>query len=173
MKKVLSLLAILIASTGFSYSQSKVADIEFGKTSYEEAIPKLKYKFGEPTMDDDEGRIVIFSDIYYAGQKFDKAWFFFESTTTYNVFNKCWLYSCFRTAKEAKEFREEIVAKLRDKYKVTEEIDLKTKFKKYNVGISPTDSTKPYMVVSAGRFGDNGYSAGISYGPFEYINENF
>lgn len=67
MKKVLSLLAILISSTGLSYSQSKVADIEFGKTSYEEAIPKLKYKFGEPTMDD-EGRIVIFSDIYYAGQ---------------------------------------------------------------------------------------------------------
>lgn len=60
MKKVLSLLAILISSTGLSYSQSKVADIEFGKTSYEEAIPKLKYKFGEPTMDDDEGRIVIF-----------------------------------------------------------------------------------------------------------------
>lgn len=172
MKKILLVLAFVM-SCGFCFSQNTVADIEFGKTSYEEAVPKLTYRFGEPVFEDADNRTIIFAGLRYAGFWFDRAWVFFESTTSHNVFNKCWLYSCFRTAKEAKEFRDEIVAKLRSKYKVVEEIDLKTKFKKYNIGTSPTDPTKPYMVVSAGKFGDNDYSAGISYGPFEYINENF
>lgn len=155
------------------YGQHIVAGIEFGKTSYEEACPKLKYKFGEPVMESDDDRMIIFANIEYTGLKFDRAWFMFESSTTHNVFNKCWLISNFRTAKEAKDFRERIVEKLGDKYEITSQINSETKFKDYSVGVSPTDSAKPYFIIQTFKMSENQYSTSICYGPFDYINEEF
>jgi hypothetical protein len=172
MKKILFALAFIM-SCGFCFSQNTVADIEFGKTSYEEAVPKLTYRFGEPAFEDTDNRIIIFAGLRYSGFWFDRAWFFFESTTSHNVFNKCWMIANFNNAKEAKDFRDNIASKVGEKYNVEAKIDPETKFKDYYVGTSPTDSTKPYMKISTRSDGNGTYTTGIDYGPFEYINENF
>ena len=172
--KKLVLPAILFLSCCFNcYSQNSVADIEFGKTSYEEAVPKLNYRFGEPVLDNDEGRIAIYENVTYAGFFFDRVWFAFESTTSRNVFNKCWMLRNFRTAEEAKKFRDKVAVKLGEKYNVEQKINPETKFKEYFVGTSPTDPTKPYIVVSTHKFGNSDYTTGVSYGPFEYFKESF
>lgn len=172
MKKILFALAFIM-SCGFCFSQNTVADIEFGKTSYEEAVPKLTYRFGEPAFEDTDNRIIIFAGLRYSGFWFDRAWFFFESTTSHNVFNKCWMIANFNNAKEAKDFRDNIASKVGEKYNVEAKIDPETKFKDYYVGTSPTDSTKPYMKISTRSDCNGTYTTGIDYGPFEYINENF
>lgn len=172
MKKILLAVSLLF-SVSFCFSQNTVADIEFGKTSYEEAIPKLTYRFGEPVLDDNTDRIVIFSDITYAGMKFNRAWFCFESSSSSNVFNKCWLISGFDNATDAKAFRDKIISGIEGMYDVKSEIDPQSKFKKYYVGTSPTDPEKPFFRVSVYKEGNRQYTTVVEYGPFEYFKESF
>lgn len=170
MKQIITSL-IFLFSTCCLFAQNIVADIEFGKTSIEEARPKLIYKFGEPVIDEDE--ILIFKDVTYCGVFFDRAWFCFQRSTTNNYFYKCWfIRNNLKTAASAKEIREKIVDKIGDKYKILSKINSQG-LKEYYVGVSPTDSTKPYFKICANKFASNDYSASVEYGPFDYIKENF
>lgn len=162
---------ILLFSVYVSYAQNVVADIEFGKTSIEEARPQLIYKFGEPVIDEDE--ILIFQNVTYCGVFFDRVMFFFQRSTSCNYFNKCWfIRTNLKTAAAAKDIREKIVNKISDKYDVKSKINSQG-LKEYYVGVSPTDSTKPYFKICANKFSNNHFSASVEYGPFDYVKEGF
>ena len=79
MKKILFLFTILALTSKLCYAQNVVAGIEFGKTSYEEAAPKLIKKFGEPSYKK-LNHAFTFKYVSYAGLMFDNICFFFENT---------------------------------------------------------------------------------------------
>lgn len=74
MKKILFLFTILALTSKLCYAQNVVAGIEFGKTSYEEAAPKLIKKFGEPSLQK-LNKTFAFKDVSYAGLMFDNIFF--------------------------------------------------------------------------------------------------
>lgn len=174
MKKILLLLTILSLTSKLCYAQNVVAGIEFGKTSYEEAAPKLIKKFGEPSYKK-LNHAFTFKDVSYAGLTFDNIFFFFENTAESNVLSQCGMYAEFDTEEDAAEFREKIVKKLGNKYKIktNNNPDSKLKIKEYLVGTSPTDPSEPYITISTCKYNSGVCVTGIVYGPFEYNDETF
>lgn len=174
MKKILLLLTILSLTSKLCYAQNVVAGIEFGKTSYEEAAPKLIKKFGEPSYKK-LNHTFTFKDVSYAGLTFDNIFFFFENTAESNVLYQCGMYAEFDTEEDAAEFREKIVKKLGNKYKIktNNNPDSKLKIKEYLVGTSPTDPSEPYITISTCKYNSGVCVTGIVYGPFEYNDETF
>lgn len=174
MKKILFLFTILALTSKLCYAQNVVAGIEFGKTSYEEAAPKLIKKFGEPSLQK-LNKTFAFKDVSYAGLMFDNIFFFFENTEASNVLYECGMYAKFDTEEDAAEFREKIVKKLGNKYKIetNNNLDSKLKIKEYLVGTSPTDPSEPYITISTCKYNSGVCVTGIVYGPFEYNDETF
>lgn len=74
MKKILFLFTIFALTSKLCYAQNVVAGIEFGKTSYEEAEPKLIKKFGEPSLQK-LNETFAFKDVSYAGLTFENIFF--------------------------------------------------------------------------------------------------
>ena len=175
MKKILFLFTILALTSKLCYAQNVVAGIEFGKTSYEEAAPKLIKKFGEPSYKK-LNHAFTFKYVSYAGLMFDNICFFFVFTEASNVLNQCGMYAVFDTEEDAADFREKIVKKLGNKYKIetNNNPDSKITIKEYLVGTSPTNPSEPYITISTYKYNDSGsYVTGIVYGPFEYNDETF
>ena len=80
------------------------------------------------------------------------------------------------TEEDAADFREKIVKKLGNKYKIetNNNPDSKITIKEYLVGTSPTNPSEPYITISTYKYNDSGsYVTGIVYGPFEYNDETF
>lgn len=174
MKKILFLFTILALTSKLCYAQNVVAGIEFGKTSYEEAAPKLIKKFGEPSVQKLNDTFA-FKDVSYAGLMFDNIFFFFENTAESNVLKHCAMYAEFDSEEEANEFREKIVKKLGKKYKIktNNNPDSKITIKEYLVGTSPTNPSEPYITISTYKYKSGSCATGIVYGPFKYNDETF
>lgn len=163
MKYIITILLSLFCTFNL-LAQNMVAEVEFCKTSIEQAKPKLTKKFGKPVIEGDD--MLIFKNVTYNGIFFDRVWFCFQSSAKGNILSKCWFVRNLTTASAAKGIREKIFNQVKDKYEFSERINSQG-FKEYYIGTSPTNSSEPYFRICANKFSSGQYSASVEYGPFE------
>lgn len=170
MKKFLSLL-LMIATNFVALAQTSIAGVAFG-SDYNETIKILKEKFGEPESEEKDQ--VGFVDKNYGGIQFNLIIFGFQYGGGKSYFNRCVFVKTFKTASEAKDFRELFAQKLGRDYSLNEYIS-DNKFKGYEGGVDPTDddSCGFYLDVKSPTPELHFYGVRLYYGPYNYVNENF
>lgn len=154
---------------------TEVCGVRFG-SQYETAKEILKRKYGEPDYLDES--IISYQYKYYGGINFSSIIFYFQRSENNSYMNKCVMGVDCRTVQEAKEKRDYIFSKVKEKYgSWTEDID-KNGFKYYEGGISPLGGEiGSGFFVDVVKFDkpDNGYKyfARIIYGSYNYVTEEF
>lgn len=162
---------ILFACALFAYSQKSICGVDFG-SSYESAKFILESKFGKAEID--ENNEICYFNREYAGFNFYAIYFHFQSDGYNSYLNKCFLTNKFKDVDLAKHFEKMILVELSQKYNnIESHIDnngylcaqggtspVSNDDYGFQVFITKDDKTKEYMVY-------------LSYGSYNYVNENF
>lgn len=165
--------------TGFKSKQvcKEVCGVKFG-SSYDTAKEILQKKYGSPDILLSDENDIVYSYKSYAGVQFSKIMFHFQRNNYNSYMNKCVMGIQCTTAQEAKERRDYIFSKVKEKYATWDEYTDDDGFKYYLGGISPLGGEigsgfcvdivkydKPYDGYN--------YFARIMYGDYNYLNEEF
>lgn len=156
---------------------TEVCGVRFG-SQYETAKEVLRNKYGSPSILDTDENKICYKFKSYGGIFFSYIIFYFQRSENNSYMNKCVMGIDCRTAQEAKEKRDYIFSKVREKYGSWDENIDENGFKYYESGISPLGGgigsgfcvdvvkyDKPYDGYK--------YFARIIYGPYSYVTEDF
>ena len=171
MKRKLLFFLLLICSLTIS-AQSSICGVPFGQ-SYDFAKTLLQNKFGKAEIE--ENNELWYFERSYAEFSFGFIVFKFQSDITGNTyFNECFMGRKFKDVSLAKTFRNKIIAKLMKKYDDVEVYTDKNKFLGAHGGTSPVDEDKyGFDVFVVNDKETKEYIVYLSYGPYNYANEEF
>lgn len=163
------LVVILFVCTTFAYSQKSICGVDFG-SSYESAKSILERKFGEAAS---YGHNEIwYRDKTYAGLVFDDIYFGFQADINRTYFNKCFFVREEKNVQSCKHFLRLLLSKLKVKYdtEMHEELD-ENGFLFAWGGHSPISEEDIGFRVFVVK--DKIYQIFLTYGDYDYINEEF
>ena len=165
------LVVVLFVCTTFSYSQKSICGVDFG-SSYEAAKSILEGKFGKAEVE--KNNEICYFDREYAGYNFYAIWFSFQSDGYNTYFNECYFADRFTDITLAKKFKNILLAKLSAKYD-TPTTGIDDKGLPWAIGgVSPVSDYEPgYHLFITKDDKDKFYYVHLSYGPYNYANEEF
>lgn len=174
MKKVLLLLALLIASSNM-YCQS-VLGIPFG-SSYDAVVVSLKERFGTKDVYDTGGDVEVYN-ISLGGFRFNFGEFSFQRSEVVSYFNHAFFQRNYKTdeVEDAKADRDYLYSLLKGKYAndFLKEYKNEQGFKCYMFGTNPKDESMPlgYIILKRAKSkgGDTFIYLILEYGPIFYID---
>lgn len=169
MKKLIAAI-IFLSAFSLAKAQTSICGVDFG-TTYSKAEQILENKFGYRDIELSDKLNITFQDKQYAGYIWNMMQFIFQGDGNNRYFHYCILCRHFKTSKEAANFRDELVRKLQPKYGNITEAGVIEGFKSYYGGTDPFDSRKYGFLISALRFDNGLYGAGIWYGPYDIVHE--
>lgn len=155
---------------------TEVCGVRFG-SSYETAKEILKRKYGEPDYMGTNENTIVYHYKSYGGMNFTYIAFDFQRDDIGSYMNQCVMgYDC-KTAEEAKNKRDTIWKKAKEKYPFCHWGIDDNGFKYYESGFSPLGGFGNGFIVDVVKFDEpyNGYRyfARIMYGPYNYVKEEF
>lgn len=163
------LVAVVFVCTIFAYSQKSICGVDFG-SSYESAKSILERKFGKAVL-------YNYNEIYYrnktyAGLDFDDIFFGFQSDCNRTYFNECFFVREEENIRNCKHFLRLLLSKLKVKYdtEMHEKLD-ENGFLCAWGGHSPISEEDIGFRVFVVK--DKIYQIFLSYGGYNYINEEF
>ena len=151
----------------------EICSVPFG-TSREKAEEILENKYGTSSYLSDKDKI-IYNYKNYAGIAFDEIIFLFQSDGYNSFFNGCVFILDAKNLAQAKEKRDLLYKKLRNKYDMDSGID-KNGNKYYIGGFSPVAYFDSAFVIDIIKYDDSPktpYAARLMYGRYNYVKEEF
>lgn len=161
-----------------SFKVHDFCNIPFG-TSYEEAEDMLMKKFGRPNYRYTDRQGIYYSDVVYAGKRFDTIYFMFQSDGKNSYMNGGIYILKAKGKKDAIKKMEYFNELMNDRY-----VTVKTKIGKYDgyiggqdpvseeskygfyIDMIKADYQNPYSL-------QNDYFVRLCYGPYDFIDEGF
>jgi hypothetical protein len=168
--KRLFLSAFMFLCTYIVYAQSSICGIPFGQ-SLDVAERLLEIKFGEPYKTTYNS--IQYEDIFYGGYYFDYARFCFQADINGTYFNECVFMSVYDKFETAKIRRESLKQTLSKSYDNLSSYKNKEGFICYRCGESPVNDEYYGIFVKVGKSKTGRYIVAISYGPYDYVKEDF
>ena len=154
----------------------EVCGVSFG-SSYESAKEILKAKYGEPDyLDTDENKIV-YSYKSYGGIQFSHMAFVFQRDNYNSYMSQCAMGIDCKTIQDAKNNRDYIYSKVKERYGAWHVGIDGNGFKYYQGGTSPLGEFGEGFIIDVVKYDDSKseykYIARIMYGPYNYVKEEF
>lgn len=168
--KRLFLSAFMFLCSYIVYAQSSICGVVFG-SDYDFSKTQLENKFGNSYFADEND--IIYKGKEYAGFYFSTILFSFQRTLNGSYFNKCILVIECSSAQEAKTTRDILKNKFEKKYGELDTYKDANGFLYYQGGESPLNSDYYGFCIDVFKYGGRVYSARITYGPYNYLNEEF
>ncbi len=168
--KRLFLASFMLLCTFVVYAQSSICGVVFG-SDYDFSKTQLENKFGDSYFADEND--IIYKGKEYAGFYFSTILFGFQRTLNESYFNKCIFVIECSSVQEAKTTRDYLKNKFEKKYGELDTYKDTKGFLYYQGGESPLNSDYYGFCIDVFKYDRGVYAARITYGPYNYVNEEF
>ncbi len=150
---------------------NEVCGVKFGD-SYENCFSILNRKYGTYSKEGSDKQRMLYENISYAGEFFDLAWFEFEYDSNSSYLSGCLLCVICHGTKETLKVYHRLRDLLAQKYELT------PKKNEYGLtyywgGTSPVCDSRFAFCLDATARGNETFAVILSYGPYDYVGEEF
>lgn len=163
-------ISFMLLSTFVVYAQSSICGVPFGQP-FDVAERLLKIKYGEPY--ETTYNSLKYEDVFYGGYFFNFARFGFQTDVNGTYFNECVFMSAYDDFESAKVRRESLKKTLSKSYDNLNSYKNKQGFLCYRCGESPVNDNYYGIFVKVFKAKSGRYLVAISYGPYDYVKEEF